>query len=389
MIKIKIDKKFLYLLVYWFFWSARLFTQTFIRNAFKDFFFINLYIHNLGDIFGGLSIYIYQYKTFKKTEKTKYFDLELIYNKANMKAKDKTPKILILIIFASIFEFVNHYIDFFYSMKADKKTSPFFFSRIHALMTIISSLLCTYSLNYKLGKHHKISLIFMSSLLIIIIFLEIYYITNNYFLKNFLFERLLVLLRIIIISFIDCIEKYLAEADFMNPFKLIMFKGILELIISIICSFFRIIIDTKQIKSNEKIYAPIISLITIFIFTIIVSIYEVYCNVIYSPMIKSLSGYIIIPIVNIISFHFKIDFYESAIYFAISEVLNIIIEFFGLVYNEFIILFCFGLDHDTNLGISKRAESIDNKPIESLLEDIEIDRNSLFSRDTQSNINNK
>ena len=95
MIKIKIDKKFLYLLVYWFFWSARLFTQTFIRNAFKDFFFINLYIHNLGDIIGGLSIYIYQYKTFKKTEKTKYFDLELIYNKANMKAKDKTLKILI------------------------------------------------------------------------------------------------------------------------------------------------------------------------------------------------------------------------------------------------------------------------------------------------------
>ena len=334
--------------------------------------------------------YIYiNIKLFKKIEKTKYFDLELIYNKANMKAKDKTLKILILIIFASIFEFVNHYIDFFYSMKAVKKTSPYFFSRIHALMTIISSLLCTYALNYKLGKHHKISLIFMSSLLIIIIFLEIYYITNNYFLKNFLFERLLVLLRIIIISFIDCIEKYLAEADFMNPFKLIMFKGILELIISIICSFFRIIIDTKQIKSNEKIYAPIISLITIFIFTIIVSIYEVYCNVIYSPMIKSLSGYIIIPIVNIISFHFKIDFYESAIYFAISEVLNIIIEFFGLVYNEFIILFCFGLDHDTNLGISKRAESIDNKPIESLLEDIEIDRNSLVSRDTQSNINNK
>ena len=106
-------------------------------------------------------------------------------------------------------------------------------------------------------------------------------------------------------------------------------------------------------------------------------------------MIKSLSGYIIIPILNIINFQFKIDFYESAIYFAISEVLNIIIEFFGLVYNEFIILFCFGLDHDTNLGISKRAESIDNKPIESLLEDIEIDRNSLFSRDTQSNINNK
>lgn len=96
MIKIKIDKKFLYLLVYWFFWSARFFIQAFIRNAFKDFFFINLYIHNLGDIIGGLSIYIYQYKTFKKIEKTKYFDLELIYNKANMKAKDKTLKILIL-----------------------------------------------------------------------------------------------------------------------------------------------------------------------------------------------------------------------------------------------------------------------------------------------------
>ena len=69
MIKIKIDKKFLYLLVYWFFWSARLFTQTFIRNAFKDFFFINLYIHNLGDIIGGLSILYINIKLLKKLRK--------------------------------------------------------------------------------------------------------------------------------------------------------------------------------------------------------------------------------------------------------------------------------------------------------------------------------
>ena len=70
MIKIKIDKKFLYLLVYWIFWSARFFTQAFIRHAFKDFFFINLYIHNLGDIIGGLSIYIYiNIKLLKKLRK--------------------------------------------------------------------------------------------------------------------------------------------------------------------------------------------------------------------------------------------------------------------------------------------------------------------------------
>ena len=292
-----------------------------------------------------------------------------------MKAKDKTLKILILIIFASIFEFVNHYIDFFYSTKADKKTSPYFFSRIHALMTIISSLLCTYSLNYKSGKHHKISLIFMSSLLIIIIFLEIYYITNNYFLKNFLFEPLLVLLRIIIISFIDCIEKYLAEADFMNPFKIIMCEGIIMFVMAIIISIgsdpLKELRDAfKDKKSSDT--ALIIFLVTLlFILSIVVNVYKVYCNAVYSPMARSLAHFIINPLFNILYFFTKDDFSNNILCLIISEIICIATDFFAFVYNEYLILFCCDLEVETVDIISERASLVENIPLNEIGEEEE------------------
>ena len=43
-------------------------------------------------------------------------------------------------------------------------------------------------------------------------------------------------------------------------------------------------------------------------------------------------------------------------YLILNFVLAIIVSFFGCVYNEFIILFCCGLGHDTHYLITKRSE---------------------------------
>ena len=42
-------------------------------------------------------------------------------------------------------------------------------------------------------------------------------------------------------------------------------------------------------------------------------------------------------------------------YFILNLILSIVISFFGCVYNEFLILFCFGLERDTYNQISQRS----------------------------------
>ena len=203
----------------------------------KELYAINMNIQQLGQIIGALSLYLYQYRAFYKKENTKYFGLELIYNKANINPKDKPLKILILIFFASFFDFSIVITEYYFFTSHNQKISPTFKKRIISITTIVSSLLCAYSLNFKFGKHHKYSLIFMSVMLIIEIILEILMALNKVFLRRtFIFEIFLIIFKLVIISFIDCIAKYLYEFNYMNPFKILMIEGIFLFIFVIIFS---------------------------------------------------------------------------------------------------------------------------------------------------------
>ena len=118
----------------------------------------------------------------------------------------------------------------------------------------------------------------------------------------------------------------------------------------------------------------------------IFQVYQIYCIVIHSPVIKSLAGYILTPLLNFAFFldkNFKKLFYDSVTFFIISEILSIIIDFFGCVYNDFIILFCCGLEYDTKLDIASRAESSTNKPNYVLLDDIQTEENNPEDRNTE------
>ena len=87
-----------------------------------------------------------------------------------------------------------------------------------------------------MGRHQKISLAFMSLFLFLTIILEISYKNDLTLMKNYLFTNFLVCFELILASFTDCIEKYIVEANFISPFKIIMLEGILEFIISIFIS---------------------------------------------------------------------------------------------------------------------------------------------------------
>ena len=378
MIKIKLGKNLIYLFIYIISWIIRLVIRTVTKEIYPDFVYMVLYMYILGEIIGGLSIYLYQYRNSQKNKQTKLFNITLTTNKDIMKYKDKNFKIIILIILAAIFDFFKNIIEFYNTPKSNDKNRNNFYLRIGAVTTISSSLLCKYSINFKFGKHHKASLIFISSCLIIEIILEIIFKPKEIFPGPYLFERFLTIFRLIIESFNDCTKKYLVEVNYIDPFKLIMYEGILELIFNIIFRLSKNMINIQQIgeffrnNSPGKICGLIFSLLGILLLSGLLSLYKIYCITFYSPMIKNLTDYILVPIINILSFIFKIDFYNSVAYFIICEIISIIVDFFGFLYNEFIILYCLGLEHDTKFDISSRVELIENPPSE-MFDNVELE----------------
>ena len=52
-------------------------------------------------------------------------------------------------------------------------------------------------------------------------------------LGNFIFSYILILCHFLFLSFTDVIEKYLVDYNYLNPFKVLILEGIIEIILSI------------------------------------------------------------------------------------------------------------------------------------------------------------
>ena len=152
-----------------------------------------------------------------------------------------------------------------------------------------------------------------------------------------------------------------------------MIQGIIELIMTIIISIGKDpLYELKRISKKESI-STIVSIIFLllfhFVFTAVINAYGIYCNVIYSPMVRSLMDYLLNPFLYIYNFIDCGDFFDSLSYFIIIEIVTLIINFFGCLYNEFIILFCCGLEYETVDEIKKRAENTQNRILENKIND--------------------
>ena len=161
------------------------------------------------------------------------------------------------------------------------------------------------------------------------------------------------------ISLTGVIGYYLGVYDFLNPFLILMIEGIFVFIMSIIYSIdkdsFRGIIIQYQKNSTINFILLIFLLILYFISSAFMNVYKIYCNVIYSPMERSFSKYFFAPFFNILYFLWKKDFHNDYSYFLICEIIGLIIDFFGCVYNEYIIIYYCGLEYDTSHSIAHRA----------------------------------
>ena len=103
--------------------------------------------------------------------------------------------------------------------------------------------------------------------------------------------------------------------------------------------------------------------------------------------------YLFNPVYIIFSFFFDNDFLfkgeSNVLFFLINEILSFVFIFFGFVYNEYIILYCYQLEYDTNYGISIRAiESIKGDTLDDLKEEAPILNNEDDDDDNKENIYN-
>ena len=319
----------------------------------------------LGQIIGGALIYWYQKSFFEKKEKIldKKIIYELIQTERELRMSDDISKIRLLVFFAAFFDLEEFIItDIFIPKIADlSKTITL---RLCCIMTITSSLICTYTLKYKIGRHQIFSLTILGMISLIIIIIELIYRSKINDIGNHIISYFLVLFHYFFISLTDVIERYLVDYDYINAFEILMLEGIASFIITAIYSIFinpfkEISIVYKRIEASNFIL--LIFLLFLFIvLSAFINIYKILCNILYSPMAKSLSCYFLTSIFIIYHYINKNDFMingeQNIIYFLMSLVFSVLIDIFGLIYNEFFILKCFGLSKETYDGISVRAK---------------------------------
>ena len=371
MIKVKLKKNLAYLFTYFIFAIISDITAIIVSSKINMNIFI--YLLSIGNFIGGLSLFLYQKNSMEKYGITKYFQIK---TKKKMIIGDGTFKKLILIFLASYFDIYKYILN---NSNYVAIPSPKYLG-LSSMHLISSSLISAYALGFEIKKHHKISLIFISLLLLLTIIFYLLF-ENNHNLGKTISIYLIFLYYWIISSFNNCIQKYLVDTNYMNPFVILMIGGIFELIFALFLTirnnpFIELKNKWKSYTSGEKILV-IFLLVFRFIFEIIVNVYKIYCNVVYTPMLRSLIHFFLNPLFYIGYFFLEMEFNHNIIYFIINEIISLFISFFGCFFNELIILFCCGLEFETQEVIANRAiesENISNMNKNTLI--AELDDNS-------------
>ena len=175
-------------------------------------------------------------------------------------------------------------------------------------------------------------------------------------------------------AMIDSTEKYLFEYNHINPFYALFFEGLFGFILSLIYGLSENPIYYIEIYQKMKSTKQFSVLIVLFVLYIILSgfknAFRVQSTKIYSPMTTTFMDYILNPIYLIIYFALNEDFLtkrkRNYAHFFINLFLALFITFLGFIYNDFIIIYCFGLERDTYQEVSKRGALIDKNANEFL-----------------------
>ena len=288
--------------------------------------------------------------------------MKLIHAKTIILRRDNIFKIGLLILFSASFDFVEFVIATFYIPRFSI-VSPTAEYRFGGLIIIIGALFCYYNLKMRIVKHQFYSLLIIGICLIIIIVLEIIYRGKGVSFGDFCFAHMLVIGYLIFVPFTDIIEKYLIDINSINPFIILMAEAIIGfLLIYIYSSGVDPFQDIKRLYVERSAGNFVLLIFLLFLYLALsagVNIYKILTNGLYSPMAKTLAVYILNPLIYIYYFVLGIDFLSDGernwFYFFVNLIIAIIISFLGCIFNEFLVLTCFGLNKETHHFISERA----------------------------------
>ena len=377
-IKFNFRKSLFYLAIYRIIYYVRLTVLMLMKSRTNfDNPTIITFLMSLGEIIGGLSVFFFVRRILKK-KKMNFLREKLLRDREKKIRKDRWTKRILLIFFSSFFDFIEFNIlnDFFLN---SEDISISINVRYSAVATISSTLLCVYGLNFKIGRHQLFSMIGIAIFLILQYLIELSF-SSNYLVCLQVF--LLNILHLVLITFSDVIERYLADINFPNPFCILFGEGIFIFILNSIYVFFtseknpfiELYNLSKEIKTGKFILLLFFLLVYILL-SCVYNVYKVYCNVYLSPMAKSLVDYLFNPIYLIFSFLLSNDFLykqeSSFLFFILNETIAFIFTFLGFVYYGYIILYCFKLQIDTTYDISIRAvESLKDDKLDDIKEKI-------------------
>ena len=325
-----------------------------------------------GEIAGGIIFYIYL-KRYTAKKRWNALIINIISSSVSAKkvqikksADNKIIKIFLIFMtgFFDFFEFIlsTYYINKIHKMSTTLQT------RFGVVLIVASSLLSRYLLKFQLFKHHILSLIFLGVGILLLIISEYLFQVYDLILtvNNLTIGILFSILSHMSIAFNNTIEKYLIDTNFMNPYLLLTFQGIIGLIFTIICALYENPIpDIQNLYDNNSSGMLALFIILILLYTILgalKNIYRMNTILLFTPMNKHLADIIINPIYIIYYFSVGEDFMKDGqrdyFYFFTNLLLLIIFDIFGLIFNEFIVLFCGGLDFNTYESISLRSDAI-------------------------------
>ena len=124
---------------------------------------------------------------------------------------------------SSFFDIIQFFIHKF-TLTEIKGISPSLGARFGSKSLISSSLICFYALRFKIGKHHKFSLIALSICLSIAIISDFLFKQKELNIDKYFIAFFYVIIHYVYKAFSDCIERYLVDTNFLNPFNIIMIE---------------------------------------------------------------------------------------------------------------------------------------------------------------------
>ena len=378
MIRIGIRNNLFYPFMLVLFIVLRRVVQEIIKEDFKnklDPYFLPFLIFLSEFIFGLIAMRYTIYKK-KTTNASTIMGITLIEPREINVQIDDQKTILLLIIISSYFNFAGTMARKFYNLKIENSLE----NRLKCFHILIAAVLCYYTIKINIYKHNICSMILIFFFSIIIIFTEI--IMPNHSLDSKLKDLGLTLFSGFSRAFLDTIEKHLFEFDYLNPFKILMLEGIICCVFSLLLYLYRRVFKNDFsffLNNNDEntnimdIIFLIFLLILYFILSGFKNIYIMITIKIYSPMTRGLTETIIDPLYFLYFFLKQINRNIKISYYIINFACLIIIVFCSLIYNDFIILYCCGLEKNTYREIKKRSITYD---VNDMLEDNESDYNT-------------